>query len=63
MNALINLLLKIYFAVKEYSLESAIERLQNELLILKSKIMDGDYSAALIAREKLQELESLTQNQ
>lgn len=51
------LLYHLFFSWKEYSLEKCISNLQKDLLKLKSKIMDGDYSAAHIAREKLSELE------
>lgn len=51
------LLYTLYFSWKEFSLEHSILRIQKDLLRLKSKVMFGDYKAALQAREKLEELE------
>jgi hypothetical protein len=53
------LLALLYYHYKEYSLESAINKVQNDIGKLNIKILNGDKSAGRLAFEYLEEKDRL----
>ena len=49
----------IYYAFKEYSLEAAMQKVEADLMKLKSRIMGGDLKAARLALDQLEQYDKL----